>query len=389
MTPAPVPPGTVREKAAAAYRNRRGKWIADPHLAAADALTIGLHPPTEAAVADAPDAAVAWVRAWRSYGGPGTVDWQRRRWPSFGTQSVPVRLTLAGASAIAQAAGTSREWRSVLQRRAALTALATTDVPASGPASAPGRALARTATRWLALDDDDFGLLVRVVQWISEHPASGLYIRQLPIPGVDTKWVTRHRGLVTDLLDGLRGDGDLGVHRLPRICDVAVCDRTLLPGTPRHFAAPLDELAELDVRPARVLLLENKEGLYALNRLPGTLALHGGGYAVHELAALPWMGAAECLYWGDADTHGFAILDRLRGHLPHVRSLLMDTATLDAWGSLTVDEPKPAGRADLPNLTDGERAVFARVRDRGLRLEQERIPWPYVEEALRALGPTG
>lgn len=385
MTAAPLQPAAVRDKAAAAYRNRRGGWIADPDRAASDTLTIGLHPPTEAVVADDPDAAVAWVRAWRGYDGPGDVDWRRRRWPSYGTQPVPEKLTLTGASTIAQAAGAGREWRSVLRRRAELAALAIAAVPAS----APGRALARTATRWLALDDDDFGLLLRVVQWISEHPGSGLYIRQLPIPGVDTKWVARHRGLVADLLDGLRGDGDLGVHRLPRMCDVAVCDRALLPGAPRHFSAPLGELADLDLRPARVVVLENKEGLYALGRMPATLALHGGGYAAHELAALPWLGAAECLYWGDADTHGFAILDRLRGHLPHVRSLLMDTETLDAWESLAVGEPKPIDRTDLPNLTDAERAAFARVRDRGLRLEQERIPWPYVVQSLRALGYCG
>jgi hypothetical protein len=33
------------------------------------------------------------------------------------------------------------------------------------------------------------------------------------------------------------------------------------------------------------------------------------------------------LYWGDLDTHGFAILDELRAHCPHAESLLMNRAT--------------------------------------------------------------
>ena len=40
--------------------------------------------------------------------------------------------------------------------------------------------------------------------------------------------------------------------------------------------------------------------------------------------------------WGDIDTHGFAILDQLRGILDSVQSLLMDRETLFAflsqWG---------------------------------------------------------
>ncbi len=39
---------------------------------------------------------------------------------------------------------------------------------------------------------------------------------------------------------------------------------------------------------------------------------------------------------GDIDTYGFAMLDRLRSYHPHIRSLLMDEATLlqhrPLWG---------------------------------------------------------
>jgi hypothetical protein len=34
------------------------------------------------------------------------------------------------------------------------------------------------------------------------------------------------------------------------------------------------------------------------------------------LAALPWLHDEQIVYWGDIDTHSFAILSRLRERLP-------------------------------------------------------------------------
>ncbi len=35
------------------------------------------------------------------------------------------------------------------------------------------------------------------------------------------------------------------------------------------------------------------------------------------LAEASWLKERDLFYWGDIDTHGFAILDQLRGHFPH------------------------------------------------------------------------
>ncbi len=45
---------------------------------------------------------------------------------------------------------------------------------------------------------------------------------------------------------------------------------------------------------------------------------------VFGLAQAGWLARCQVYYWGDIDTHGFAILDQLRTHIPHARSLLMD-----------------------------------------------------------------
>ncbi|WP_226436181.1 DUF3322 domain-containing protein [Rhodococcus yananensis] len=373
-----VAPSAVVDKARTTYRNRRGRWIADPDAAASASVTVALHPPSETAVAADPDAAVAWVRTWHGYAGHGTVAWETRRWRSFGTQDVPVRVVLSGAAEIAAAAGRAAEWRTLTDRRQRLLA-------ELGPGTAGlAAAVAATHSRWLGLDDTDFGRLVATVRWLAANPSSGLLVRQLPIPGVDTKWLAQHRGTVESVLEGVRGDRDLGVRALPRLCEVAVLDRTLLPAAPRIFATSLGELAALPLRPTVTVVLENKEGVHALPDRPATVAVHGGGYAVHELADVPWLVASDVVYWGDLDTHGFAILDRFRRRVPQVRSLLMDAGTFARWRELAVPEPTPAGHVPV-GLTDGEREAFELVRDEGMRLEQERIPWPYVLDRVAAL----
>jgi hypothetical protein len=46
------------------------------------------------------------------------------------------------------------------------------------------------------LDDADFEILLDATTWFTENPRSGLTIRQVPVPGMHTKWLARHRGLV-------------------------------------------------------------------------------------------------------------------------------------------------------------------------------------------------
>jgi len=383
----PVEPAQLRAKAEAAYRNRRRGWIIDPAAAAGDTLTVALHPPTEKQVAADPDRVVAWLRGWQhaELGSATTAEWAERRWRSYGTQQVPVRVIMRGADEIARWAGKAQTWRRIGVRRTRIAQLAAEIAEPTRDTDLPIR-LAATATRWSELSEADFEILLASLRWLCDHPGSGVFIRQLPIPGVDTKWVGGHRRLLEELLAGLRGDPDLGVRTVPRSCDLALSDPALLPALPRIFAAPLESLAALPIAPTRVLILENKEGLYALPTMPGVVAVHGSGYAAHELAAVAWIAQSDCVYWGDLDTHGFAILDRLRSHLPQVRSVLMDIGTATDWAELAVAEPRQTSADRLPRLSADEQSAFDFVRDRHLRLEQERIPWPVVLTALAAAG---
>lgn len=115
----------------------------------------------------------------------------------------------------------------------------------------------------------------------------------------------------------------------------------------------------------------------------------GRGFDVDSVGRLPWLAEAEVIYWGDIDTHGFAILDRLRAWLPQTRSVLMDRETLLAHRDRWVTEDRPA-RSTLSRLTSDERELYAELVEGGLgdrvRLEQERIDWQWVQHRL-ANGP--
>ena len=106
------------------------------------------------------------------------------------------------------------------------------------------------------------------------------------------------------------------------------------------------------------------------------MLFRSAGYGWEALARAAWLQRCQLHYWGDIDTHGFAILDQLRGQFPHAASMLMDMDTLLAhrahWGA----EPEPV-RHDLPRLTPAEAAVYNALRfdqlEPRLRLEQERV----------------
>ena len=112
----------------------------------------------------------------------------------------------------------------------------------------------------------------------------------------------------------------------------------------------------------------------------------GAGYGFEAIARAAWLQQCGLHYWGDIDTHGFAILDQLRARFPHAQSFLLDHDTLLEHQAQWTLEPQPTQR-DLPRLNEAEQRVYddlrwRRLRDEPLRLEQERINFGRVERAV-------
>ncbi|HEU5386719.1 MAG TPA: DUF2220 domain-containing protein [Streptosporangiaceae bacterium] len=135
----------------------------------------------------------------------------------------------------------------------------------------------------------------------------------------------------------------------------------------------------------RAYILENEVTYLAFPLTADAIALFGDGYAVSVLARLSWLATLDLTYWGDLDTHGFAILNRLRSRFPHARSILMDRETLLAHQSQWVTEKTPT-KAALDLLTQAEQDLYQDLVGgtfgRAVRLEQERVSFASLEHVL-------
>jgi len=151
---------------------------------------------------------------------------------------------------------------------------------------------------------------------------------------------------------------------------------------------PVAQFAALRTGVDRVYITENEVNALAFPDVESSMVVFGGGYGIDRLAQVDWLRSRRVMYWGDIDTHGFAILDRLRASIPGAASLLMDADTLQAhrhvWGQEDGDK---RCLADLMRLTEQERELFLQLRGdilgERLRLEQERIGYTWAVDAIR------
>ena len=135
----------------------------------------------------------------------------------------------------------------------------------------------------------------------------------------------------------------------------------------------------------RVFVTENEINGLAFPNVPASLVIFGLGYGLERLGEVGWLRQRALHYWGDIDTYGFHILDRLRSIFPDAQSFLMDRETLPEHVALWVRENNPYD-GELRRLTAAESALYEDLRHNRLgdrvRLEQERIPFGRIERAL-------
>jgi hypothetical protein len=226
--------------------------------------------------------------------------------------------------------------------------------------------------------------------WLDRARGSGRYLREITAPGVDTKFVERQRSVLAQLLGVDRSAGGfvaaLGLAAKPESMRLRFdAGFAGLPTSLSEATLRVDELAAVRVSVAQAVIVENEVTYLTLPVPREGVVLWGKGFEVGRLGRIPWLRGSELHYWGDLDTHGFAILNQLRTWLPQTQSFLMDRDTMiqhrDRWGR----EPAPTA-AQLDRLTPSERALYSElVSDalgEALRLEQERIDWAWVEDRI-------
>jgi hypothetical protein len=244
--------------------------------------------------------------------------------------------------------------------------------------------------------------LLRVVAWMKANPNPRVYLRQIDVPEVHSKFIEEQRAVLFEMIDlvapvcivdsaatGLSGFARrYGLREKPERVRFRVLDEALhlLPGVAsQDIELDAASFARLVSGVSRVFITENEVNFLAFPQVPKGLVIFGAGYGFSALREASWLHQCEMYYWGDIDTHGFAILNELRARFPQVKSLLMDRATLMQFRSLWGQESSPV-KADLSYLSRDEAHLYDDLRDNVLgeavRFEQERVSYSWVLAAL-------
>lgn len=253
---------------------------------------------------------------------------------------------------------------------------------------------------------EEFPKLLSIVDWMLANPRPGIYLRQVSIPNIDTKFIETNQSVLAELFQlalpgtaishstkssqfNLRfGFKDKPVRIRFRVLDNAL---NLVAGSNELQDVTLDiaSFAGIDASSIDcVFIVENEVNFLAFPELSRSMVIFGSGYGLDMLQDVDWLLHCRVFYWGDIDTHGFSILNQAREHVPHIQSLLMDEATVLAHLDSRSVEKTPHNASDFRNLNDEERKLYyllkANKYSENFRLEQERINWDFAVAAISA-----
>ena len=178
-------------------------------------LEVNLDIPTENQALRQVEDVRCWVESWQSWRGGGSISWADRRWSRLGTQRLPGRLTIGTPLEAARWIGEGERWERAAGRFAQL----------AGRWPGVRAVLPRYFGLLADYSEGEYRRLIAMAEWLKGHPLSNLYPRQLPVPGVDSKWLESRKRVLADLVGGLSGGapggGDFfercGLKALPRL----------------------------------------------------------------------------------------------------------------------------------------------------------------------------
>lgn len=235
--------------------------------------------------------------------------------------------------------------------------------------------------------------ILKVCVYFKNTPNPQLYIRELPI-NVHTKFIEKNQSIIRNLLDvinepfvnceenGFEKRFNLK-YREPQV-RFKILDKEI---SISYFsglddlAIPVSQFDKLKLPVEKVLIVENKTTLHTTLTLPKmekTIAIFGSGYSVHNLKSAAWFNNVELLYWGDIDVQGFEILSQFRSYFPNTKSILMDKTTFELF--FENDLGTPTNITTRLNLNNNEQKLYELIKSNNWRLEQEKIPFSYVNE---------
>ncbi len=240
-------------------------------------------------------------------------------------------------------------------------------------------------------NQNEWESILNVCNYFKNTPKPNLYVRELPV-SVHTKFIENNQSIIRDLLEVIIGQfvncEENGFekrynlkYREPQV-RFKILDKEI---SIKYFsglddlAIPINHFENLNLPINKVLIVENKTSLYTTLTLPKmekTIAIFGSGYSVYNLKSTNWLNEVDLLYWGDIDVQGFEILSQFRCYFPNTKSVLMNQTTFEKF--FDNDFGTPTNITTHLNLNDKEQQLYDYLKAKNCRLEQEKIPFDYV-----------
>jgi len=343
------------------------------------------------------------------------VIWESRNFRSLSEQEIPIQLKIPDVGALACLLGKNEErqlseWQSkIAYIFDALAAFyvrsgSTEQGQAEKPQGETSDGVSKERMLFLTLIDhlenldkfdySDLDLLVKLIPQLKQGMGEGCYLRALPVTYVDTKFIENNLRIIESITVALLDETieEVGLLSWLHCKDKPkdwllikpLCEQTTeaLGGVPL-LRLSSDTLLEFELPARNILIIENEQSCLALNSVPDTIAISGGGKNVAWMKA-GWLVTKKVGYWGDIDSEGLSILSDARSKLSTITPLMMDVVTVEAYQDRMVPEPDSVSKEPIA-LTEQELDLFNRLRSEqfvNARLEQERLPMDYVTKNI-------
>ena len=325
------------------------------------------------------EAFVAFCQAWQKPISAGHVEFLEKSYGGgIGSVQVPIHLVFDNEEEISKWSGHLIEFRCAKERLRIIHQR----IPRLFDSAL------KVITSISNLAPIDFDCLIGASEWILQNKdRQPVMIRQIPVRGLDTRWFEINRPLLLDFLQE-----ELGLNPLrrdlrqfsmvppPPLITICILDEVLRGkvGGLAVVSSTAAELARLQLRPLRVVLVDDAATAFSLPAIPGIIAVVLDRAHIPELAGVPWLSEARTMYIGPVETSSFAVLHVLRRHFPQVQNLNLSERFFTMYSDLwTFDEIRPLDY--IPSgLTMDEARMCYDMREgcygQGARLALERVP---------------
>ncbi len=244
--------------------------------------------------------------------------------------------------------------------------------------------------------------IISICEYFQNNPQPNIYLRELPILGIDTKFIEDNQRILKTFLDTILTPENINLKEpnfeeryflksKPNLIRFRILDHGINKVFPKNLSdvtLTFDEFQSLQFEENNVFITENQINFLTFPKVENSLIVLGAGYNVVNIGKLENLKTKTFYYWGDLDSHGFDILSKLRENFPSisVESFLMNKETYETFSHLANDLNKPIDY-NLNSLYPDEQFLFQYInsQERYNRLEQERIPLYYINEILERM----